>query len=211
MFLGAIHAPFLQTKLQIMAQTPVTPLEPIAPPPDEAPRARSSWLPHILVGVFVAGVVAIECAAAYVLLPSQDNLQQWVEERIEQDSDLPVESEEAATGTFEDDGRPTSEFDLGEFAITAFQPVANTTLRIDFHLWGTIYEEDASDLQKRLDVTANRVRDQVIATVRGSEVTDLTDAGWGLLKRKILDKTNRILGRQLIQDVVFSEFFFIEQ
>jgi len=42
-------------------------------------------------------------------------------------------------------------------------------------------------------------------------VTDLTDAGLGLLKRKILEKSNRILGRPLLQTIIFSEFSFVEQ
>jgi hypothetical protein len=47
--------------------------------------------------------------------------------------------------------------------------------------------------------------------VRGAEITDLTDAGLGLMKRKILDRANRTLGKPLLQTVVVSDFSFIEQ
>src|SRR5436853_128840 len=43
------------------------------------------------------------------------------------------------------------------------------------------------------------------------EVTDLTDAGLGLIKRRILETTNKTLGKPLLQGVVFSEFSFVEQ
>jgi flagellar basal body-associated protein FliL len=47
--------------------------------------------------------------------------------------------------------------------------------------------------------------------VRGSEIEDLTDAGLGLIKRRILERTNKALGKPLIKNVIFSEFSFVEQ
>ena len=47
-----------------------------------------------------------------------------------------------------------------------------------------------------------------VATTAGS---DLTEAGLGLIKRKILEKTNRALGKPLLQEAVFSKFSFIER
>ena len=47
--------------------------------------------------------------------------------------------------------------------------------------------------------------------VRSAEITDLTDAGLGLIKRRILETTNKALGKPLLQGVMFSEFSFVEQ
>jgi flagellar FliL protein len=55
------------------------------------------------------------------------------------------------------------------------------------------------------------VRDNVIVIIRSAEITDLTDAGLGLIKRRILETTNKTLGKPLLQGVVFSEFSFVEQ
>ena len=41
------------------------------------------------------------------------------------------------------------EVDLGEFTVTAYQPVSATTLRIDFHLFGTVVTKDAKDFTWR--------------------------------------------------------------
>ena len=101
--------------------------------------------------------------------------------------------------------------DLGEFNVTSYQPVSNTTLRIDFHLYGTITAEGQKEFMKQLEENLHRFRDQVIITVRSSEITDLTDAGLGLVKRKIMDKTNRMLGKPFLQSVIFSDFSFLEQ
>jgi flagellar FliL protein len=101
--------------------------------------------------------------------------------------------------------------DLGEFNVTAYQPASNTTLRIDFHLYGTVAAAEQKEFMTRLEENLHRFREQVIVTVRSSEITDLTDAGLGLVKRKIMDKTNRMLGKQLLQTIIFSDFSFIEQ
>ena len=56
----------------------------------------------------------------------------------------------------------------------------------------------------------HRFRESVIVIVRSSDLADLTDAGLGLIKRKVLEKTNRALGKPLLKDVVFSEFSLVE-
>jgi flagellar basal body-associated protein FliL len=84
-------------------------------------------------------------------------------------------------------------------------------LRIDFHLFGTIDPDDATDFDQAWEDNTHRIRDQVIMTVRGCELSELTDAGLGLIKRKILEKTNRTFGKPLLQTIMFSEFSFIEQ
>jgi len=195
-----------------MAENTESPPPADTPPPEDKKSGFTRWLPQILTGLFVLGVVLIECAAAYVLLPSREDLQTWANERHQGQSNLLPETDETEPiSILEDDSPPTSEVEMGQFSITAFQPVANTTLRIDFYLWGTVFEDTLSEFNKSWERNENRIREQVIVTVRASEVTDLTDAGWGHLKRKILDKTNRTLGRPLVQDVIFSEFAFVEQ
>ena len=57
----------------------------------------------------------------------------------------------------------------------------------------------------------NRFRDQVITTIRNSQIADLADPGLGLIKRQILAKTNALLGEPLVKEVVFSDFVVVEQ
>ena len=100
---------------------------------------------------------------------------------------------------------------LGDFHITTFQPISNTTLRIDFSLYGTVFEDNLDEFLELLDENQHRYRDQVGEIVRGSEVTDFTDSGLGLIKRKILEKTHRLIGKPLLLSVIFSDFSFVEQ
>ena len=62
-----------------------------------------------------------------------------------------------------------------------------------------------------MEENLHRFRDQVIVILRSSDLEDLTDAGLGLIKRKILEKTNPLLGKPYLQAVIFSDFSFIEQ
>ncbi len=103
------------------------------------------------------------------------------------------------------------EVDLGQFAVSAYQPASATTLRMDFHLWGTLKGGEAEEFQEAWTRNNNRLRDQIISIVRSAEISDLTDAGLGLIKRQILEKTNRTLGKPYLHNVIFSEFSFMEQ
>jgi flagellar FliL protein len=103
------------------------------------------------------------------------------------------------------------EVDLGEFALTTFQPTSNTTLRIDFHLYGAVDKAQFEDFSVLYEEKRHRFRDQVLAIFRKSEITDLTDAGLGLIKRKILAKTKTLFGRDCLREIIFSDFSFMEQ
>jgi flagellar FliL protein len=103
------------------------------------------------------------------------------------------------------------EVDLGNFTVSGFQPASNSTLFITFHLYGTVKHKYVDEFNQRLEENKHRIRDNIIVIIRSAEITDLTDAGLGLIKRRILETTNRSLGKPLLQEVVFSEFSFIEQ
>jgi flagellar FliL protein len=105
----------------------------------------------------------------------------------------------------------SEEVDLGNFTVSGFQPASNSTLFITFHLYATVRHKYAGEFSERLEENQHRIRDNIIVIIRSAEITDLTDAGLGLIKRRILETTNKTLGKPLLQEVVFSEFSFIEQ
>ena len=174
----------------------------------ESAGRGSSILSKLYLVLFVTGVIAAECLVAYCCIPTA----------AETAAMAGVVSGADANGSAgEADGQDAAkledqtEVDLGQFHVIAFHPVSNTTLRIDFHLYGTIPPDDETEFGQLWAENTHRIRDQVIVTMRGCELSELTDAGLGLIKRKILEKTNRTLGKPLLQSVIFSEFAFIEQ
>jgi flagellar FliL protein len=103
------------------------------------------------------------------------------------------------------------EVDLEQFTVTAHSPTSNTTMRIEFHLFGVIGSSDKEEFEKLVKANQHRLRDQVLVIVRSAEGRDLADAGLGLIKRQILEKTNALLGKPLLRAVIVSEFSYIEQ
>ena len=103
------------------------------------------------------------------------------------------------------------EMDLGQFRVTVFQPLSNTTLRVDFRLYGVVADGSETEFASLLEARQQRFRDQVITTIRAVDMTDFTEAGLGLIKRRILETTNKTLGKPLLQAVIFSDFSFVEQ
>jgi flagellar basal body-associated protein FliL len=191
-----------------MAQEPSAPNEnPQAEEQTPAAGAKKNRFGKIKIMLFVALVIAVECGIAYRYLPSTAETAALAGSAVENKA----ESKTTTKQEVEKDQNSQIEVDLGEFNVTAYQPASNTTLRIDFHLYGTVIVADQKLFMTRLEENLHRFREQVIETVRGSEITDLTDAGLGLVKRKIMDKTNRMLGKQILQTIIFSDFSFIEQ
>jgi flagellar FliL protein len=188
-------------------------------PADAAPApARRPLLARLLVVLLVAIVVVVECAADYLCIPSATDPatlaggtpKPAAAKKADHDPKAKGKGKEKAEG---DDGETPSEveIDLGEFSVTAFQPASNTTLRIDFHLFGSVGAENEKEFRRLMDDNKHRFREQVLMTVRSAEMSDMTDASLGLIKRTILDKARHILGKPLLREVIVSEFSFIEQ
>jgi flagellar basal body-associated protein FliL len=104
-----------------------------------------------------------------------------------------------------------TEVELGTFNVTHFNPTANATLSIDFELFGAVLASDEKEFHILLDKNKVRAREQIIMTLHAAEAKDLSDAGLGLLKRQILERTNRALGQPLLKEVLFSKFNFVER
>ena len=103
------------------------------------------------------------------------------------------------------------EVELGKFNVMIHQPAADVTLRINFHLIGTVEEKEEHEFAELLAKNQHRLRDHIISEIRNSETSDLTDPGLALIKRRILATSNALLGKPILRTIVFSDFSFIEQ
>jgi flagellar basal body-associated protein FliL len=161
---------------------------------------------------FVSVIVVVEIVAASMLAPSAQETarlgQQLAAASAGETADVADEHEEQKEPAHKEQLR---EVELGIYNITRFNPTTNTTLAIDFELYGTVLAENSSDFQHHFDSNKARIREQVTMTLHGADSSDLTDAGLGLIKRRILEKTNRALGQPLLKEVLFSKFSFVER
>lgn len=210
--------------------------------PETPAATKSGLMPKLMVGGFVGLVIVVECAAAYFLLPSPDevsaNMQSASAADAHKGSEKAADAEHgagehgdeshaadshaadshAAGSSHGDDhedghgeGAHLAEVELGEFSITLLQPEAGLAYRVDFKIGATVDEHDKEKFAELFASCQQRFRDQVMVEVRNCELTDLTDSGLGLIKRRILEKSNSLFGEPLLSGVFFSEFSLVEQ
>jgi flagellar FliL protein len=190
--------------------------EPVEQPPEatEEPapkRGRGGLLALVKAIAFVSVVVIVEIVAASMLAPTAQET-----ERLAQQFVAATEGKTAHVGEGDHEGaqghaEDVREVELGIYNITRYNPKTGTTMAIDFELFAAVLADDVAEFQHLFEQNQARVREQVIMTLHSAESTDLTDAGLGLIKRRILEKTNRALGQPLVAEVLFSKFNFVER
>jgi flagellar basal body-associated protein FliL len=166
-----------------------------------------SLVKTLIVAGFVGVVILAEVLAAYYLIPSSAQVAAQVKARADE--------KHAAQDEHGHDGHgkphsPTLEVELGKYNITVHRPASDVTLRINFLLIGTIDEHDHEAFDELLVKNQHRLRDRIIFEIRNCDLSDLTDPGLGLIKRRILAKSNELLGKPVLQSVVFSEFSYTQ-
>ena len=180
------------------------------PEPDAEPaKSGGSMMGKLIIAGFMGLVVAVECLLAYLFIPSADEVAALAEQNMAKKLPAAMAGEDAAKPA--EDTTSMIEKDLGEFTITVSQPNSNLALRVDFHLYGTVEDKDEKELATLLERTENRFRDQILFEIRNSEPEDLGDPALGLIKRRILEKSNALFGKPILRSVVFSQFSYVEQ
>lgn len=170
---------------------------------DSAPRRRGVF-GALRVVLILLVIVAAECAMAVVFFPDAEETAAMAKKLVAGETGLQLPDEQAAEETAQEE--PNVELTLGKFQVSVFQPVSGTTLRLDFDLYCTVLAKDEGEFADRLEEHQHRLRDQIITILRGTDEKDLSEAGLGLIKRKLLETTNRTLGKAIVQEIVFSDF-----
>ena len=177
---------------------------------EQAVGSGASGRGKLKAAAFITAVIALECAVAYFYVPNSSETAAIAGATLGIDPETgEIPRDEASQ--YDQEAVDQIEVALGEFSVTTFQPVSNSTLRIDFQLYGTIALKDEVDFFQRFEENRHRFRDQVIVTIRTADITDFTEAQLGLIRRRVLERSNRVLGKPLLRGVIFSDFSFIEQ
>jgi flagellar basal body-associated protein FliL len=175
-------------------------------------KSGGGWMPIIKMGAFLGVVVVVEVVAAAFMLPSAQDIEKTARaltaaqlggDLSEVDADTPLDSRDV--------GEPTVEVRLGLFNVTRYNPEKDTTMIVDFEVFGVVMFSEQHAFEEQFAKHEIRIREQVIMTLQAAEATDLRGEGLGLIKRRLLEKTNRALGRPLVREVVFSKFNFVER
>jgi len=182
---------------------------------EEQEQEETGWKPrgslkgNLIICGFMGVVVIVECVLAFLFIPSAEEVAALAEEKMTKrlpttlgTDEIVVQGEQATSAV---------EVELGDYSVTVSQANSNLSLRVDFRLFGTVIEKDRARLEAAVARNKHRFREQIIVEIRNSDAEDLSDPALGLIKRRILEKSNTLLGRPLLQSVVFSQFSYIEQ
>jgi flagellar basal body-associated protein FliL len=201
-------------------------------PEKETAALKKGLSGKLKIGIVLAVVVGAQCVLAWLLLPSGTSA-----DATETTHQSKSHSAITLDPAHDDPHAERREVDLGRFSITSIDPASNSTLLIDFHLYGAViaeHEEHAAEAEsgghgdghgkkaegepednsrfgKLLKKNKHRFRDQVIVVIRNAQMSDLSDPALGLIKRQILAKTNSLLGEPLLKEVIFSDFAVVQQ
>jgi flagellar FliL protein len=180
---------------------------------EAAPRRKSGIMSLVKALAFVSVIVLIEVGAATAFLPTPEETRRIGEELARTPDGHEGEDGEHADGEHgEEEAHPSShEVSLGVYHVVAFNPSTGASMNIDFELFGVVLATEEAEFAERYLLHEKRLNEQVTIAIRGMQSSDFTDPGLGLIKRVILEKVNRALGKTIIREAVFSEFSFAEQ
>jgi flagellar FliL protein len=182
-----------------------------------APRKRSGIMTLVKALAFVSVIVLLEVAAATVFLPTSEETRRIGMELAKGghgDGESAGEAGEGEHGdgeATEDSHLSTHEVSLGTYHVVSFNPSTGSSMNIDFELFGVVVANDESEFAERFLLHEKRMNEQVTIAIRGMQPADFTDPGLGLIKRVILEKVNRALGKSIVREAIFSEFSFVER
>ncbi|MBX3424344.1 MAG: hypothetical protein KF688_01570 [Pirellulales bacterium] len=175
-----------------------------------SPSGKRSLLTLLKALAFVSTIVLLEIVAASMILPSAEDVEKvGVKLASDASSDKAGEGTDGATPRVVAEN--TREVSLGSYHVLTYDPNTGTSVNIDFDLFGTVLANEESAFTEMFLVNQNRISEQVTVTMRGMEITDFTDADLDVIKRKLLDKANRALGKPLLRQIVIPKFSFIER
>jgi len=181
-------------------------------PGEVSAKPKMTLIGKLLIAGFMASVILTECAVAYFMIPTPEQVAAVTEanykRRIMETPDSIAEGDGVIA---EKDESPEVEVDLGTYSIT-YQN-GSSMMRIDLTLAGTIKEKDKEELKfdELFAEKKKRFSQMVNVEVRSAELVDLQDPKLGLIRRSILEKSNALLGQRILQDLLVSQFFIIEQ
>jgi flagellar FliL protein len=189
--------------------------QPAEETPADAPKRKGGGIFRLIKAVaFVSVIVIVQIVGAAMLAPKAQDTAKLAKDIATAASGQAAEAqdehgkEEKGHGGHE---KNLKEVELGTYNITRYNPTTNTTLAIDFELFGTVLADDAAEFQHHFESSNARIKEQITLTMHSAESSDLTDAGLGLIKRQLLEKTNRALGEPMLKEVLFSKFNFVER
>jgi len=179
--------------------------QPVAAPA----KSGGGLMGKVLIAGFMGGVIAVECLLAYLFIPTPDEVAALAEENMAKKLPASLATDEISASR--EATKNTVEMPLGDYSLTIAQRNSSTALRADFTLAGTVLASDESSFSNLMEKHPARFREIVLYEFRNSEREDLDDPELGLIKRRILERSNKLFGKPILKTLMFPDFSYIEQ
>ena len=181
------------------------------------PKSQGPGLMTVIKAMaFISVIVLLEIAAASMIVPSKEETTKIASDLASANLDDESEAGDSGDSASEDNDPllalgEMNEVALGSFHVLSYNPDTGSKTNVDFELFATVLADEEGEFFDLFEANEQRIREQILVTLRGTELTDLTDPTLGLVKRKVLEKTNRALGKPLLHEAIFSKFSFEER
>ncbi len=174
----------------------------------EKKRSGDGLMGKIVIASIIGAVILVETAVAVLLIPNPPEVAAKVREGLKAEY---ANSVEDADLLGDDAEGPVVEVELGEFNITIHDMKSQSTYTIDCAVMATVGENDESEFMELLELNKSRLREKIMIEFRNAKVGDLSDSELGLIKRRILEKSNALFGKPLIRAVLLPDFNYYQQ
>lgn len=170
--------------------------------PASAPPAASGMMGKVIIGAIVSVVILVETVVAFMIMPDASTVRTQAEADLKKAVDEKKEDADIPTGA---DKGPDAELEIGSFSLLLHDAASDTNLQVTCKIFCTVSESDKGDAEKLLANNKNRIRERITIQFRQSDLNDFKESDLGLLKLKILEKTNQILGKNLIKEILITD------
>jgi flagellar FliL protein len=174
----------------------------------EVPNQGGGMMGKLIAGGVIGLIVMVETVVAFMMTPDPEAIAEKVRAEVAasvgedvEDSDLLDEVEMG----------PVSEIELGTFDVAIHDPASDATYHVNCKVAATVAEKDAAEFDELLAKNENRLRERIMIEFRSASASDLNEAGLGLIKRRILEKSNVLLGKPLVKKIIFPEYNYYVQ
>lgn len=159
--------------------------------------------PLLFVAMLLAGCLPTSLLQAQTQAQTQDS----TNASTVADGTLPPD--DATDPNAEAEEEPTRYiFNLGDFKINDLRPTRNVTAKLKFELHLTFTKSLTESQIEQLENWKHRLRDQVITTVRVTEMKYFHEPDLAMLSRTILIRVNRLFKAKLAEEVLFTKYMF---
>ena len=173
----------------------------------ESPTLEQRSRSRYLTVLFVGGVVMLETAMFFFLVPSAEEVSALAESQLirsVQQGDVAAEERKLSENS-------VKEFELGLFGET-FSPIdTERSYRVEIDLYGLVRTKNHDQMESEFDEKEGRLRHEIRKKIRNSELRELNENNLGLLERRILTTCNHLLEEDLLLGIGFKSYQLIEQ